>query len=188
MSRIGKQPIVVPSGVDVRVNGGRATVKGPNGTLEVLVNDLTDVTQKGEALLVGVKDESDQRSRAMWGLTRALLANAVEGVTKGFEKRLVIVGIGYRAEIKGKGLDLRVGFSHDVPVQAPDGIEFSIDQAPADIDGAQATVVVKGASKELVGRTASQIRKVRPPEPYKGKGIRYAGEYVRRKQGKTAVV
>lgn len=188
MSRIGKQPIAVPNGVDVRVSGGIATVKGPNGTLEVLVNDLTEVTQEGEALRVSIKDEADQRSRAMWGLTRALLANAVEGVTKGFEKRLVIVGIGYRADLKGKSLDFQVGFSHNVPVQPPSGIEFSIDQAPADIDGAQATVVVKGASKELVGRTAAEIRKVRPPEPYKGKGIRYADEYVRRKQGKTAVV
>ena len=188
MSRIGKQPIAVPNGVDVHVSSGIATVKGPNGTLEVLVNDLTEVAQEGEALRVSVKDEADQRSRAMWGLTRALLANAVEGVTKGFEKRLVIVGIGYRADLKGKILDIQVGFSHNVPVQPPSGIEFSIDQAPADIDGAQATVVVKGASKELVGRTAAEIRKVRPPEPYKGKGIRYADEYVRRKQGKTAVV
>ncbi len=188
MSRIGKQPIPIPSGVDVRVNGGLATVKGPNGTLDVLVNELTAVTQAGDELRVAVEDESDQRSKAVWGLTRALLANAVEGVTKGFEKRLVVVGIGYRADLKGKNLDLQVGFSHIVSVPPPAGIEFSIDQPPPEPEGAQATVVVKGASKELVGRTAAEVRKVRPPEPYKGKGIRYADEYVRRKQGKTAVV
>lgn len=187
MSRIGQQPITVPSDVDIRVAESTATVKGPNGTLEVLINALTEVTQEGDLLRVTVKNEKDQRSRAMWGLTRALLANAVEGVTKGFEKRLVVVGIGYRADLKGKNLDLQVGFSHNVPITPPAGIEFSIDQAPPEPEGAQATVVVKGANKELVGRIAAEIRKVRPPEPYKGKGIRYAEEYVRRKQGKTAV-
>jgi large subunit ribosomal protein L6 len=112
----------------------------------------------------------------------------VEGVTKGFEKRLVVVGVGYRAEVKGKNLELQVGYSHSVTVEAMAGIEFGTDAAPSDIEGSQITVVVRGADKELVGRTAANIRKVRPPEPYKGKGIRYAGEYVRRKAGKTSVV
>lgn len=187
MSRIGKQPIPVPGGVDVRIQGEKATIKGPNGTLEVPVHSLTSVTHEGEELKVAVQDGSEQRSRAMWGLTRALLANAIEGVTKGFEKRLVVVGIGYRADLKGKNLDLQVGYSHNVPVQPPQGIEFAVDAPPADLETAQATVIIKGPDKELVGRTAAEIRKVRPPEPYKGKGIRYADEYVRRKQGKTAV-
>lgn len=187
MSRIGKAPITVPSGVDVKIGGGSAQVKGSNGTLEVPIHRLTQVAQEGDQLLVTVEDKTDQPSRAAWGLTRALMANAVEGVSKGFEKRLVVVGVGYRADLKGKTLDLNVGYSHSVPVTPPDGIEFSLDNAPGGIDGAQTTVVVKGASKELVGNTAADIRKIRPPEPYKGKGIRYEDEYVRRKAGKTAV-
>lgn len=187
MSRIGKMPISVPSGVDVRVGVGQATVKGPNGSLEVLVHPLIKVNLEGDQLVLSVEKPDDQQSRALWGLTRTLLANAVEGVTKGFEKRLVVVGIGYRAELKGKNLDFQVGFSHNVPVMPPEGIEFQLDNAPGGIESAQMTVVVKGASKELVGRTAAQIRKIRPPEPYKGKGIRYENEYVRRKAGKTAV-
>ncbi len=187
MSRIGKMPIPVPTGVDIRVGDGQATVKGPNGNLEVQIHSLTQVNQDGDQLVVTVEDPDDQKSRAVWGLTRALLANAVEGVTKGFEKRLVVVGIGYRAELKGKDLDFQVGFSHNVPVTPPQGIEFALDSAPGGIESAQMTVIVKGASKELVGRTAADIRKIRRPEPYKGKGIRYEDEYVRRKAGKTAV-
>lgn len=186
MSRVGKQPIEIPGGVDVNLGTGSATVKGPNGTLNVPVHDLASVEKNDGHVVVSVKNVDDQQSRAIWGLTRALLANAVEGVSKGFEKRLVVVGVGYRADLKGKNLDLQVGFSHSVPVPAPQGVEFSLEDAPGGIDGAQATVVVKGADKELVGRTAADIRKIRPPEPYKGKGIRYSDEYVRRKAGKTA--
>jgi large subunit ribosomal protein L6 len=187
VSRVGKVPITVPSGVDVKIGDGLATVKGPNGTLEVLIHKLTKVEQEGDQLSVKVENPDDQATRAAWGLTRALVANAVEGVVKGFEKRLVVVGIGYRAEIKGNNLDLQVGYSHNVPVTPPHGIEFALDDPPGGIEGAQTTVIVKGASKELVGSTAADIRKVRPPEPYKGKGIRYADEYVRRKAGKTAI-
>lgn len=187
MSRIGKMPIPVPSGVDVKLGDGTATVKGPNGNLEVLIHQLAKVAKDGDQVVVSVDNPDDQSSRAIWGLTRALMANAVEGVTKGFEKRLVIVGVGYRAEIKGKNLELQVGYSHSVPITPPQGIEFSLDNAPGGIEGAQTTVVIKGASKELVGSTAADIRKVRKPEPYKGKGIRYEDEYVRRKAGKTAV-
>jgi large subunit ribosomal protein L6 len=165
----------------------RATVKGPNGSLEVLIHQVCKVVQDGDELVVSVEDTDDAQSRAFWGLTRALIANAVEGVTKGFEKRLVVVGVGYRAELKGKNLDFQVGYSHNVPVTPPQGIEFAIDAAPGGIESAQTTVIVRGASKELVGRTAADIRKIRKPEPYKGKGIRYEDEHVRRKAGKTAV-
>jgi len=187
VSRIGKMPVPVPSEVEFKAGGGKATIKGPNGTLEVLVHELCKVTQDGDQLVVSVEDSEDAQSRALWGLTRALVANAVEGVTKGFEKRLVVVGVGYRAELNGKNLDLQVGYSHNVPVTPPEGIEFTIDGAPGGIESAQSTVVVRGASKELVGRTAADIRKIRKPEPYKGKGIRYADEHVRRKAGKTSV-
>lgn len=187
MSRIGKMPITVPSGVEVKIGNGSANVKGPKGALDVLIHRLAKVAQDGDQITVTVDDPNDQASRAAWGLTRALMANAVEGVANGFEKRLVVVGVGYRADLKGKDLDLNVGYSHSVPVKPPQGIEFSLDNAPGGIDGAQTTVVIKGASKELVGSTAADIRKIRPPEPYKGKGIRYEDEYVRRKAGKTAV-
>jgi len=187
VSRIGKMPIPVPSGVDVKIGDKIVTVKGSNDSLEVLIHSLTMVSQDGDQLVVTVEDTKDQASRAAWGLTRALIANAVEGVTKGFEKRLVVVGVGYRADLKGKNLDLQVGYSHNVPVTPPQGIEFSLDDPPGGIEGAQTMVIVKGASKELVGSTAADIRKIRPPEPYKGKGIRYDEEYVRRKAGKTAV-
>ena len=188
MSRIGKMPIPIPLGVEFQMGDGKATVKGPNGSLEVLIHQVCKVVQDGDELVVSVDDAEDAQSRAFWGLTRALIANAVEGVTKGFEKRLVVVGVGYRAELKGKNLDFQVGFSHNVPVTPPPGIEFATDAAPGGIESAQTTVIVKGANKELVGRTAADIRKIRKPEPYKGKGIRYADEYVRRKAGKTAVL
>jgi len=187
VSRIGKMPIPLPSGVDFKMGDGKATIKGPNGSLEVLVHSLSKVKQEGAELVVSVDDKDDAQSRAMWGLTRALLANAVEGVTKGYEKRLVVVGVGYRAEMKGKNLEFQVGFSHNVPVTPPPGIEFGVDAAPGGIESAQVTVIVKGASKELVGSTAADIRKIRKPEPYKGKGIRYENEHVRLKAGKTAV-
>lgn len=187
MSRIGKQPILVPGGVDVKIGAGEAQVKGPKGALQVPLHPLTKVNLDGEVLAVAVDDPDDRQQKAMWGLTRALLANAVLGVSAGFEKNLVVVGVGYRADLKGKNLDLALGFSHSVAVEAPQGIEFTIDNPPPDIENAQAMVKVSGADKELVGRTAANIRKLRPPEPYKGKGIRYSDEYVRRKAGKTAV-
>jgi large subunit ribosomal protein L6 len=180
-------PIPVPLGVEFQMGDGKVIVKGPNGSLEVLIHQVCKVVQDGDELVVSVEDTEDAQSRAFWGLTRALVANAVEGVTKGFEKRLVVVGVGYRAELKGKNLDFQVGYSHNVPVTPPKGIEFAIDAAPGGIENAQTTVIVRGASKELVGRTAADIRKIRKPEPYKGKGIRYADEHVRRKAGKTAV-
>ena len=187
MSRIGKQPIVVPGDVNVQIGTTQAKIKGPKGTLQVPLHPLTQVNQEGGSLSVAVQDPEDRYHKSIWGLTRALLANAVHGVLAGFEKQLVVVGVGYRADMKGKNLDINVGYSHPVTVEAPQGIEFSIDAPPPEIENSQALVKVSGADKELVGRTAANIRSIRPPEPYKGKGIRYSNEYVRRKAGKAAV-
>lgn len=186
MSRVGKQPILVPNGVEVKLGSDQAQVKGPKGVLEVPIHDVARVEQSGDELVVSVVQPDDRKQRALWGLTRALLANAVTGVSTGFEKQLIVVGVGYRAEVKGKNLDMSLGFSHPVVIDAPPGIEFSIEGAPAGIESAQALVKISGADKELVGRTAANIRKIRPPEPYKGKGIRYSDEQVRRKAGKAA--
>ncbi len=187
MSRVGKQPIPLPDGVEVQLQPGGARVKGARGDLQVALHPLTRVRQENNTLFVTVEHPKDGQSKAMWGLTRSLLANAVEGVSKGFEKHLTVVGIGYRAELKGKNLDIQVGYSHPVIVQPLPGIDFSVEAPPSHIETAQASIVVRGADKELVGRTAAQIRKIRPPEPYKTKGIRYTDEYVRKKAGKAAV-
>jgi large subunit ribosomal protein L6 len=177
MSRIGKQPIPIPNGVQVDVDDGRVTVTGPGGTLsQVLNREMRVAVEGGE---VSVQRPSDEREhKALHGLTRTLIANMVEGVTRGFEKRLEIQGVGYRAALKGSDLELQVGFSHPVEFRAPDGIDFEVP--------APNRVVVRGIDKQLVGETAAKIRKVRKPEPYKGKGIRYEGEYVRKKAGKAA--
>jgi large subunit ribosomal protein L6 len=186
VSRVGKNPISVPSGVDVKLGPDLAQVKGPKGNLEVPLNKEVRIGQDGGELTVTVQNPKDRKQRALWGLTRALLVNAITGVSEGFDRGLVVVGVGYRAEIKGKNLDMSLGFSHPVVVEAPEGIVFSVEGAPAGIESAQALVKVSGADKELVGRTAANIRGIRPPEPYKGKGIRYIDEHVRRKAGKTA--
>ncbi len=177
MSRIGKQPVEIPSGVTVEVQGEVVTVKGPSGTLTQRVDpDLRISVADGE---VRVERPSDEREhRALHGLTRSLIANMVEGVTKGFEKRLEIQGVGYRAALKGNDIELQVGFSHSVEFPAPQGIEFEVP--------APNRITVRGIDKQLVGETAARIRRVRKPEPYKGKGIRYEGEYVRKKAGKAA--
>jgi len=167
----------VPEGVTVDVGTGVVSVKGPKGELSQTVDrDMAIALDDG---ILTVERPTDRGPhRALHGLTRSLLANMVEGVTDGYEKRLEIQGVGYRARLQGKALELSVGFSHPVAVQAPDGIEFEVPQ--------QTEVVVRGVDKQLVGETAARIRRVRPPEPYKGKGIRYAGEHVRRKVGKRA--
>jgi len=178
MSRIGKEPIPLPSGVDVTLTEGRVTVKGPKGEL---VQDIhPDITVALDDGFVVVTRHSDQRDhRALHGLTRALIANMVVGVTEGYQRDLEIVGVGYRAAARGSnGLTIQVGFSHPVEVDAPEGITFEVP-APTKIS-------VKGTDKQLVGQVAANIRKIRKPEPYKGKGIRYAGELVRRKSGKAA--
>jgi large subunit ribosomal protein L6 len=177
MSRIGKQPIEIPDGVNVAVDPGRVTVNGPLGELTQNVPARMQIDKEDGLLLV--KRPTDRGDdRALHGLTRSLVANMVEGVTKGFEKKLEIQGVGYRASLRGTALELNVGFSHSVVVDAPAGIAFEVPT--------QTEIVVKGIDKQQVGEIAAEIRDVRPPEPYKGKGIRYAGEYVRRKVGKRA--
>jgi large subunit ribosomal protein L6 len=177
MSRIGRQPIQLPAGVTVAIEPESVSVKGPKGELSERVPRDIEVVQDGERLVVTRPTDRGEH-RALHGLTRSLVANMVEGVTAGYEKRLEIQGVGYRAQMKGKNLELAVGYSHPVPIAAPEGIEFEVPQPTR--------VVVKGISKQQVGEIAAIIRKQRPPEPYKGKGIRYEGEYVARKVGKRA--
>jgi large subunit ribosomal protein L6 len=177
MSRIGKKPIPVPAGVSITVEPERVAVVGPRGGLEERKSRDIEVVQEGEELLVRRPTDRAEH-RALHGLTRSLVANMVEGVTTGFEKRLEIQGVGYRAALKGKDLELALGYSHPVSVKAPDGIEFEVP--------VPTRIVIKGNSKQAVGEIAAIIRKQRPPEPYKGKGIRYEGEYVARKVGKRA--
>ena len=176
MSRIGKLPVPVPDGVEVKIDGASVSVKGSKGQLERTFDaDMLISLDDGE---VSVKRPSDEaKHRALHGLTRSLINNMVIGVSEGFEKRLEIHGVGYKAELKGKTLVLSVGYSHTVDMEAPEGVEFSLDS--------QTLIKVAGIDKEKVGQMAAEIRKVRPPEPYKGKGIRYVGEHVRRKAGKA---
>jgi large subunit ribosomal protein L6 len=178
MSRIGKQPVAIPSGVEVSVaEGNLVTVKGPRGTLSQTMHaNMTIVVEDGAARVERPDDEGF--NRGLHGLTRTLLANMVDGVTKGFEKRLSIVGVGYRAALKGKDIELQVGYSHPVLVPQPEGIEFEVPTATS--------IVIRGNDKAQVGEVAANIRKVRKPEPYKGKGIRYEDEVVRKKAGKAA--
>jgi large subunit ribosomal protein L6 len=177
MSRIGNKPIEIPAGVTVDVGPGRVTVNGPKGELVQAVDQDMQISVEDNVLKVSRPTDRGEH-RALHGLTRSLIANMVEGVTNGFEKRLQIQGVGYRARPQGKALELSLGFSHPVSVQAPDGIEFDVPQ-PTE-------VIVRGIDKQLVGEIAAQIRRHRPPEPYKGKGVRYADEHVRRKVGKRA--
>ncbi|WP_179234123.1 50S ribosomal protein L6 [Heyndrickxia coagulans] len=176
MSRIGKKPVEIPSGVTVTINGDTVTVKGPKGELTRSFNP--DINIAVEDNIIHVTRPSDSKNhRALHGTTRALLANMVDGVSKGFEKSLELVGVGYRAQKQGKKLVLNVGYSHPVEFEPEEGLEVEVPS--------NTKIVVKGVSKERVGAFAANIRDVRPPEPYKGKGIRYEGEYVRRKEGKT---
>ena len=177
MSRIGKKPIEVPAGVLVSVDPGRVTVSGPKGELRQVVPQRMKITQEDGTLSVERPTERGD-DRALHGLTRSLIANMVEGVTNGFEKRLEIQGVGYRAAMSGTNLELQVGYSHSVRITPREGISFEVP--------VPTQVVVRGIDKQMVGQTAAEIRKVRPPEPYKGKGIRYEGEHVRRKVGKRA--
>ena len=177
MSRIGKQPIEIPAGVNVAISPGRVQVNGPLGELSQHVPARMQIEQEDGTLTVKRPTERGD-DRALHGLTRSLLANMVEGVTNGFQKRLEIQGVGYRASLRGTDLELNVGLSHPVVVKPPQGITFEVPEPT--------TVLVKGIDKQQVGEIAAQVRKTRPPEPYKGKGIRYEGEYVRRKVGKRA--
>jgi large subunit ribosomal protein L6 len=177
MSRIGNKPIQIPAGVTVDVGPGRVTVNGPKGELTQAVDRAMDVKVDGDVLTVARPTDRGEH-RALHGLTRSLIANMVTGVTDGFEKRLEITGVGYRAKPAGKSLELSLGFSHPVSVQAPEGIDFEVP--------VPTQVIVRGIDKQLVGEIAAQIRRHRPPEPYKGKGVRYADEQIRRKVGKRA--
>lgn len=177
MSRIGKRPIEVPAGVTVTVDPGRVTVNGPKGELRQVVPLRITIAQE-EGTIVVTRPTERGEDRALHGLTRTLVANMVDGVTNGFEKRLELQGVGYRASLHGADLELLVGYSHPVQIKPRQGIEFEVPT--------QTQIIVRGIDKQLVGQTAAEIRKVRPPEPYKGKGIRYEGEYVRRKVGKRA--
>mgnify|MGYP001171178703 CR=1 FL=1 len=176
MSRIGRQPITIPSGVEVTLDGPQITVKGPKGTLTHTIAEPISVTQEEGRLLV-TRPNDERRTRALHGLTRTLVANMVTGVTTGYSKTLEIVGVGYRVQAKGQDLEFALGYSHPVPVKAPEGIRFEV-QTPT-------RFVVHGIDKQQVGEVAAKIRRLRKPDPYKGKGVRYQGEAIRRKVGKT---
>ncbi|MGS0765743.1 50S ribosomal protein L6 [Syntrophomonas curvata] len=176
MSRIGRKPISLPAGVKVTVDGNMVTVQGSKGTLAQTIPDDITVTQEDNQILVQRASEN-KKYRAYHGLSRALIANMVEGVTNGFEKKLELVGVGYRAQMQGKKLVISIGFSHPVEVDAPEGIEFEVP--------APTKITIKGIDKQLVGNTAAHIRAIRKPEPYKGKGIKYENEVIRRKAGKA---
>jgi large subunit ribosomal protein L6 len=176
MSRIGKRPIPVPPKVTVTINGQHVAVKGPKGELSRTLPPEVEVVQEGDTVLVNRRNES-RPARQRHGLCRTLIANMVEGVSQGFQKRLEIQGVGYRALVQGRNLVLNVGYSNPVQIEPPDGIQVAVEN--------NTNVIVSGIDKEIVGNTTARIRAVRPPEPYKGKGIRYAGEVVRRKAGKA---
>ncbi|ADU12641.1 MULTISPECIES: 50S ribosomal protein L6 [Asticcacaulis] len=175
MSRIGKKAIAVPKGVTITLDGQAITVKGPKGQLNWTVVEEIEVTHEADNLSVAPRGET-ARHRAMWGLSRTLIANMVKGVTEGFESNLELVGVGYRAAMKGNNLELSLGFSHPVEVAPPAGVTFVVPK--------QTEIKIQGIDKQVVGELAAKIRKIRPPEPYKAKGVRYAGEKVRRKEGK----
>lgn len=176
MSRIGKMPVPVPSGVSVDIDGQSVKVKGPKGELNRQFHERVTVSlDEGEAVVNRLDDTRE--SRALHGLSRALLANMVQGVSDGFKKELEVVGVGYRAQLKGRDIEMQLGFSHPVNFSAPDGITFEVPEPTK--------IVISGIDKELVGQVAANIRKIRPPEPYKGKGVRYSGEHIRRKAGKA---
>ncbi|MEM6716299.1 MAG: 50S ribosomal protein L6 [Cyanobacteria bacterium P01_D01_bin.6] len=176
MSRIGKKPIQVPAKVTVTIDGQAVTVKGPKGELSRVLPEGVLLSQEASAVLVAPENES-RRSRERHGLCRTLIANMIEGVTNGYQKRLEIQGVGYRAQVQGQKLNMSLGYSHPVIFDPPEGIQFAVEN--------NTNVIVSGIDKEVVGNIAAKIRDARPPEPYKGKGVRYAGEHIRRKAGKA---
>ncbi len=177
MSRLGKKPILIPEGVEVKIEGYKVTVKGPKGELQREVRPEIKIEIKDNRIFILPKIET-KKTKAFWGLTRVLMANMIKGVTEGYEKKLEIQGLGFRASLEGENLLLQVGFSHPVKVNPPAGIKFSVEKN---------IITVSGIDKELVGQTAAIIKKIKPPEPYKGKGIKYLEEVVKRKMGKKAV-
>jgi large subunit ribosomal protein L6 len=187
MSRVGKKPVVVPSGVTPAFKDGNLTVTGPKGTLVLAVHDLVSVKVESDSITVSVAHPENKREKAIWGLFRSLVQNLVDGVTKGYSKELDIVGVGFKAEVKGKSLVMSLGFSHPVEFILPDGIEAKVEKQPqkAGILQYQTTVTLTGADKQKVGQTAANIRDLKKPEPYKGKGIKYGDEVINRKAGKV---
>ena len=177
MSRIGKQPIIIPENVEVKIDKQKVIIKGPQGQLEQTLPSQIELIQKDDFLIVKPKKESNEIN-ALWGLWRSLIFNMVDGVANGFEKKLEIIGVGYRAAVEGNKLVLNIGLSHTIEVEAPEGIKFQVDKN---------TISVSGIDKQMVGQMAAKIRAYRKPEPYKGKGIKYSDEIVRRKAGKKAV-
>lgn len=176
MSRIGLKPITIPAGVDVNVNGTTVTVKGPNGTLSIDAHPNMTVSIEGSEVIVS-RPNDDKENRSLHGLTRTLIHNMIVGVTEGFKKNLEVNGVGYRVQMQGNNLVMNLGFSHQVTMEAPEGIKVECPSANA--------IVISGADKQMVGQFAAQVREKRPPEPYKGKGIKYAEEHIRRKEGKA---
>lgn len=176
MSRIGLKPITIPAGVDVQINGNAVTVKGPNGTLSMDAHPNMAISVEGSEIIVSRPNDAKE-NRSLHGLTRSLVANMVTGVTEGFKKTLEVNGVGYRVQMQGNSLVMNLGFSHQVTMEAPEGIKIECPSANA--------IVISGADKQKVGQFAAQIREKRPPEPYKGKGIKYAEEHIRRKEGKA---
>lgn len=175
MSRIGKKPVPVPSGVTATINGQKVEVKGPKGQLSFVLNDLVLAEMTDGGIKIGPRDGST-RARSLWGMSRTMVANIINGVKNGFDKKLEITGVGYRAQVQGKNLQLALGFSHDVLYPIPDGVQI---QCPKPTE-----ITISGIDKQQVGQVAAEIREFRPPEPYKGKGVRYAGEFIVRKEGK----
>ena len=176
MSRIGKQPVVIPAGVDVTIDGQNVAVKGPKGTLTLDVAEPIEVSRNDEGAVVVTRPNDERRNRSLHGLSRTLIANLVTGVTQGYTTKMEIFGVGYRVQAKGKDLEFALGYSHPVPIEAPEGITFAVE-SPTKFS-------VSGIDKQKVGQVAAEIRRWRKPEPYKGKGIKYRGEYIFRKEGK----
>ena len=177
MSRVGKKPIKIPEGAEVNIEGQRVTIKGPKGSLQIEVRPEIKVEKKEKQILVSPQVET-KKTKAFWGLFRSLIFNMIQGVKEGFEKKLEVIGLGYKARLEGEDLVLEVGFSHPVKIKAPEGIKFTVEKN---------TITVSGIDKQLVGQIAAKIRHVKPPEPYKGTGIRYLGEKIRKKAGKKVV-
>lgn len=177
MSRIGKQPIIIPSGVEVKIDNNLVTVKGPKGEMSEKIHPLVKIDQSDNEIKVSVGDEEEKFQRSLWGLSQRLIANMVHGVSEGFSKKLEVNGVGYKAEVKGKTLVLQLGFSHPIDYPFPEGIDIEVEKNQ---------IIVSGADKQQVGQTSAEIRSFRKPEPYKGKGIKYSDETIRRKAGKAA--
>lgn len=177
MSRIGKKTIQIPAGVDVTINGQTVSVKGPKGTLATTLHPHVNVIKDGSSINVTVADENEKGDRSLWGLSATLVNNMIVGVTKGYEKKLELIGVGYRVAMQGKDLKIEVGYSHPVIFKLPEGVTATADKT---------FITLSGSDKQMVGEMAAQIRRIRPPEPYKGKGIKYEGEQIRRKAGKAA--